>query len=509
MLVCSVARPGLVVMTTQILKDDYDLHAVVPAWLPFNEVARTLVDDLLAVLNYPKTGPKAEKYRVAVASFLKASQSVLACQERKKPQHLGVRRRDEAWSLYPLTGRVIWRTVATDFVSYYEATEVEGSGDRGWYEDEKGKWRIDPKMSMYRLDATQFPKQLQDARFIEVGRPPVKVNKAETRQQSKKRKKDKKPKPFLKQKQAKLLDEGRLRASESRIQRLNDYWRQHPLILPNGNAAACAARIFHDGSYEAGGRLYGAWTMLDNEDDQRLLCTIDGEPVCELDIRASQPTLLSCLVGVRLNPDTDFDSWSDPYTELANLKFLENRVWGDLLEEFTSTGASEIDPPKLTRDVAKAVVMEMIGYGDANKAKPSKNLVKDTGVTQGEWDLCRVKLTEVIPALKKLEPRYDKKGNLDGILNGPVFLSHHESEMTLEAVEELHDRGIPAYPVHDCLMVRVSDAKVAADVYRETIRQYCKDMSGLNVLVPLDCEVAEGVTIDTLPREDDLRGEYL
>jgi hypothetical protein len=81
--------------------------------------------------------------------------------------------------------------------------------------------------------------------------------------------------------------------------------------------------------------------------------------------------------------------------------------------------------------------------------------------------------------------------------------------MTLEAVEELHDRDIPAYPVHDCLMVRVSDAKVAADVYRDTIRRYCKEMSGLNVLVPLDCEVAEGVTIDTLPRGDDLRGEYL
>jgi hypothetical protein len=149
--------------------------------------------------------------------------------------------------------------------------------------------------------------------------------------------------------------------------------------------------------------------MLDNEDDQRLLCTIDGEPVCELDIRASQPTLLSCLVGVRLNPDTDFDSWSDPYTELANLKFLENRVWGDLLEEFTSTGASEIDPPKLTRDVAKAVVMEVIGSGDANKPSPSEDLVEDTGLTQREWVLCRERLKEVIPALNWLEPRYDKK----------------------------------------------------------------------------------------------------
>jgi hypothetical protein len=66
--------------------------------------------------------------------------------------------------------------------------------------------------------------------------------------------------------------------------------------MPNGHAAACATRVYHDGRFDAGGRLYGAWTGLD-KDTQRLHCTIDGEPICEIDIRGSQPTLLSCLLG--------------------------------------------------------------------------------------------------------------------------------------------------------------------------------------------------------------------
>ena len=487
----------------------YDLHTVVPAWLPYNDIADQIVEETIQQLNYPEVGPKSEKYRVAVASFLKACQSVLACQSRDKPQHLGIRYKSEAWSLYPLVGKDIRAKVFRDLVGFFEAMQVSGSGDSQLFRDEQGKWHTVPIMSMYTLETTNLPERLNEAKFIEVGRPLVKVNRAETRQQSKKRKKENKPKPFLKRQQARQLDGKRLKASESRIQRLNDYWRQHPLILPNGNAAACATRVFHDQSFFAGGRLYGAWTMLDNKNDQRLMCRIVDEPVCELDIRASQPTLLSCLLGIRMNNVSDQNTWHDPYLQLTGLEFYDNDAWGEFLEEFTAHGETQTDPYKRPRLIAKAVVMEMIGSGDHNKSNPTDDLVEKAGVTQEEWNFFREKLKEVIPALNMLEPRYDNKGNLEGVLNGPVFLSYHESEMTLEAVEELHDRDIPAYPVHDCLMVRVSDAKLAADVYRDTIRRYCEEIGGLNVLVPLGCEVAEGVPKDDLPKRDDLRGEYL
>jgi hypothetical protein len=49
---------------------------------------------------------------------------------------------------------------------------------------------------MYTLDLDKLPEQLPAARFIEVGRPLVKVNKVETRQQKNRRKTQKFAKPF-------------------------------------------------------------------------------------------------------------------------------------------------------------------------------------------------------------------------------------------------------------------------------------------------------------------------
>ncbi len=85
--------------------------------------------------------------------------------------------------------------------------------------------------------------------------------------------------------------------------------------------------------------------------------------------------------------------------------------------------------------------------------KATAELVKDFGLTPEGWLLFRDKLLETVPALNALEPRYDSKGRLDGYINGPGFLSYHESEITLETLEALMDQGIPAYPVHDCLIV--------------------------------------------------------
>ena len=52
-------------------------------------------------------------------------------------------------------------------------------------------------------------------------------------------------------------------------------------------------------------------------------------------------------------------------------------------------------------------------------------------------------------------------------------------------MEALIEQDVPAYSVHDSLIVKVSDAVVAAKVFRQTIHGYCKQLSGLEVLVPL------------------------
>ena len=164
---------------------------------------------------------------------------------------------------------------------------------------------------------------------------------------------------------------------------------------------------------------------------------------------------------------------------------------------------------KRNRSVAKKVVMALIGSGIPLKAKATDDLAKDYGLTDIGWKHFRDRLITTIPAFEELEPRYDSRGNVVGYLNGAGFLSYHESEIMLKALEQLVELGIPAYPVHDCLMVKVSDAKEAANIFRQVIHDYCKQLSGLEVLVPLSVTVADGISKELLPSDKELKGIYL
>jgi hypothetical protein len=153
--------------------------------------------------------------------------------------------------------------------------------------------------------------------------------------------------------------------------------------------------------------------------------------------------------------------------------------------------------------------MALIGTGSSIKPKATPELAKDLGLTHEGWIKFRDQLVATVPAFNDLEPRYDKKGQLDGYINGPGFLSYHESEMMLSTLEHLIKAGIPAYSVHDSLIVKVSDAIIAAKVFRQIIHDYCKQLSGIEVLVPLSVTIADHIPRDNLPTGSDLKGIYL
>ena len=372
-------------------KSSYRLEVTRAVWLPYNDTAHDLVEALVDHFGYPTSGPKAERYAVVVASLLKAAQAHVSSASNDLPNYVGIQRRASAWSQYPLVGRTVSDAVVDDFLSRFGGQLVEGSGSSDLHKDDQGNWRTDPKMSMYTLDVAKLPEQLLAARFIEVGRPLVKVNKAETRQQKNRRKTQRFAKPFHNRKEAKARTEDALTASESRIQALNDFWRQHPLELPNGHAVASATRVFHDGRFDAGGRIYGGWTGLDQK-SKRLHCTIDGEPVVEIDIRASQPTLLSSLLGHKLGGLGPLGEWDDVYGELSRLAGQHH--WWTVIDN----KIDKIDLIKRNRNVAKAVVMALIGSGLPLKSKATSELVKGFGLTPQGWVLFRDRLVETIPA---------------------------------------------------------------------------------------------------------------
>ena len=208
-------------------------------------------------------------------------------------------------------------------------------------------------------------------------------------------------------------------------------------------------------------------------------------------------------MGYKLGGLKASDQWDDVYAELSHL--APTGIGWAVLDDTIDT----IDTMKRNRSVAKKVVMALIGSGIPLKAKATDGLAKDYGLTDIGWKHFRDRLITTIPAFEELEPRYDRKGNVVGYLNGAGFLSYHESEIMLKALEQLVELGIPAYPVHDCLMVKVSDAKEAANIFRQVVRDYCKQLSGLEVLVPLSVTVADGISKELLPTDKELKGIYL
>ena len=137
----------------------------------------------------------------------------------------------------------------------------------------------------------------------------------------------------------------RATAAAKPVMEMSAFWAKHPLVLPAKNMEraqhfACATRIFHNGSLISGGRWYGGWTNLKSH--KRLHMRIDDEPICEIDLNASQPTLFSALPGIRMN--VGGDTWTDVYASVVE------RL--DAHEE-----------PKLLRMMVKQVLVEMLEMG--------------------------------------------------------------------------------------------------------------------------------------------------
>jgi hypothetical protein len=470
---------------------DYSVQYFRPVWEPFNDAAHRAVSRYLDQLGLPKSPKKIEKYSSVVASLLYAIRKVLHAQQGRvseevvetKPVYLGAAMGNDNWTIYPLIGRDVAKRTIEAFVEAGLLAKVEGSGQRHFYETDNGRLAYEAVMTMWQVDASfNDDPDLEDARFIETGRPLVLVNVLETRNQKERRERHREARKRLSQADCVRLFGDEYATSQARTAALCAYWKQHPLVFPDGNAAACATRVFSDGDMEVGGRLYGRWT--NKKSDKRLEATIDGEPILSLDIAASQPTLLSVLLGVRLKDRGD-GVWYDVYTELTNLW-----SYGSTTETWYERGGEIV---KRNRTIAKGVVMELIGTGNVNKAKPSSALVEKTNLTQEEWDYFKTKLIEAVPAMLKLWPRYDSQGNVSGYINGPAFLMYHESEIMMRTLERLRDdHDVPAYPVHDCLLVKEKDWEVGLTTFSQTISDYCVETSVEPVIVPIKIERRDG-----------------
>ncbi len=191
-----------------------------------------------------------------------------------------------------------------------------------------------------------------------------------------------------------------------------------------------------DFDWNKGGRLYSqpdtSYQQLSKED--RLRMTINGEPVVEVDIRASYLTILHALCH------RSADLPEDPYAV-----------------------------PSIPRDIVKMWVVPTLGFDGHLKRWPpemAKEFLAEHGKKLGKvWPLKKVResVTAALPLLKDW-------GTLGVTWADLMYL---ESEAVLRTMLKLMAMEIPSLPVHDSLIVPRSAEIDLIPILKEQYRAVC------------------------------------
>lgn len=432
-----------------------------PTFKAHNAEAIALVSDLLTQLGLSGSGAKtSSKHRLILSSVL--AQSV-----RRNGGYnpiLAVSKETTHWAHYS-AGKTAILKVFTALEDYDFVSFVEGSGKFLIYEGADGKkHRIGVRSQYLVHDRLLELHGLEAATWIDTDRPAILVPVRETSTETYWRKSQ----GFSREKMGKseVIKKFGRRYSQAvaGANRIRSVWQKHPLSLPvEGNCqplyAASATRIFHNGRMTASGRYYGAWSNVGSK--QRLLCTIDGEPVVSVDLNASQPTLFSSLMGQQMK----VWRWSDLYEEA--------------LLDITLLGSSRSDTTDQRRAKVKQVTVEMIGLGNPDKQRPAEDS-KVKFRNQGEYFQYQYAMKKCVPALELLDNEF---------LNGPNFISFHEAEIMQLTLDALAAEGVPAYPVHDCLIVQKRYQNLAVTTYRQTLKDYVLDYNRKEKVRPVDITI--------------------
>ena len=194
-------------------------------------------------------------------------------------------------------------------------------------------------------------------------------------------------------------------------------------------------RIFNNRSWKKGGRLYspceGTYQLMPER--ERLEMTINGEPVAEIDIKASHLTIYHAMVGEPL------ESFSDPYARVGIERDVAKQ-W--CITSFGNSAPKTKWPPKTVEEYRK------------NTGKDLRKVAKASAVAK--------LMLEAFPALKKLEEHHDIWADLQFI----------EAEAVIGTVLILiRTHGVPSLSMHDGLIVPRSKADLAKTVLTKEYRR--------------------------------------
>lgn len=193
------------------------------------------------------------------------------------------------------------------------------------------------------------------------------------------------------------------------------------------------SRSYKDFRAKLGGRFQGAYTNI-SKASRLASMTIDGEPVCEVDIS-------NC-----------------------NLRLLAAWQHGTLLDGDLYDGLGS------SRDVTKAFLVQMIGAGNANRSQISQSTREE--LTGAGVNVPR----DLRPLRDELLNRYPF---LSSLQSGQLYseaLAFHESNIVAQTIIRLwEDHQVVSCPMHDCLIVGDSKGEIASEVLKQCFRSYCKE----------------------------------
>jgi hypothetical protein len=268
--------------------------------------------------------------------------------------------------------------------------------------------------------ATIYLADLEDDRSLRfAARSPGKVIvKLPKPERSKKRPKDDpKAVPMSRQKALRTFGEHFLR-EEDRLRRLNDALSAHPVETTEGDTLYVMNRIFNDGRMDCGGRLYGDWQNM--KEVERLKLKIDGAAVCEIDLKGSYLFIAAAVAGCPILRN-------DPYAEIAYVARDHSK-----------------------RKVAKRLTVAIISQGKRFRRFPEA-FYDDFPILKGQ------KLKDY------QEPIFEAYPFLENLPISGLEVMYLEAEIIMRTMEALLEAGIPSFPVHDCLICRESDHRVAVE----------------------------------------------
>lgn len=216
-----------------------------------------------------------------------------------------------------------------------------------------------------------------------------------------------------------------------RLRVTQDFLKQHPLQSEKG-AWDHVYRVFN-GSFELGGRFQGGW--VNKPKRNRFGYTIDGEPIIQVDVKACFFFLVHVLKGVNAPLP------SDPYKPLQS-----------------HNGHT------ISRDAVKRMVSKVLSHGSL-KSFPLTHKKDENGNTINFKDYYSLPKDFTAKDFEKhLFSTYFWIKDVDQRAGELMFL---ESSIMEEVLLRLVQRGIPAFPLHDCVIGKRSDEAVLVEVLQD------------------------------------------